>query len=316
MNKKALFIIGSAFFLLSAGLGVHKASAGFGITPPYVQNDSLTRGSSYTQKIVLSRSDALDDLNVQVTIAVPGANDWITIDKGTSFVMHKDEQRVAMNVNVAVPGGAKFGNYSGNIRVVITPLTGPTPGTVGIALGAQIDVNLNVIDKKIYSFNVRNKHIDPVEEGHKVWGFFFPGKISFTMQVENTGNVPFGPTKVVFDISDTSGGTILETTQNLNSIEQIQPFQIKNVVAELPTRLKAGAYKAIFKIYNNDTIVDTGELDMGILPYGAIPGYQGFGFIGLQRSEQMIIVGGAALILLALYLIGRRVYVWVKRRRA
>ncbi len=310
MNKKVFLVIGLLFFLL----GTHRAFAGFGITPPYVQNDSLIRGSSYNQKIVLSRSDPVEDLNVQVTVDVPGADDWITIDKGMSFVMHKSEQQLPMTVNVAVPSQAKFGSYKGNIRVVIAPFTGPTPGTVGIALGAQIDVALNVVDKKIYDFNVRGITLAPVEEGHRAWWFFFPGKISFTMQVENTGNVAFGPTKVVFDISQSSGGPILETTENLGGIEKIDPFVIKKIVAELPTRLKSGAYKAVFKIYNNDKIVDQGELDMGILPYGAIPGYQGFGFIGLRTSEQATIVGGGLFILLCLYWIGRKIYGKMRRK--
>ncbi len=308
-KRTVLILVYSAFFLF----GAQYAFAGFGITPPYVKNDSLIRNSKYQQTIVLSRSDAVDDLQVNVTTDVPGADDWISIDKGSSFVMHQGENQLPMIVTVNIPGGASFKDYKGNIRVVLSPLSGPTPGTVGIALGAQIDVDFNVIDKKIYDFKVHRVEIAPLEEGHKWWMFFFPGKIRFSMQIENTGNVRFSPTKVVFDIRSSSDGPILETTQNLGGIEKINPFEIKNVITELPTRLTPGGYKASYRIYNNDLVAGQGELDLSILPYGAIPGYKGFGFIGLTYGEQTIIIFAALVLLTAVFWIGRRLYRFVRR---
>src|SRR3990167_9977410 len=55
------------FFVLSADI----ASAGFGITPPYVRNTSLTRNSTYEQQILLVRGNPDVPQKAQVTIDAP-----------------------------------------------------------------------------------------------------------------------------------------------------------------------------------------------------------------------------------------------------
>src|SRR5437870_10717474 len=100
MNKKAFLLVASLFFLF----GASQAHAGFGISPPYFKNDSLIRNSNYSQTIVLSRSDPVEDLNVKVIVDIPDANDWITVDKGLSFVMHQGESQVPMTIKAAIPG--------------------------------------------------------------------------------------------------------------------------------------------------------------------------------------------------------------------
>jgi hypothetical protein len=272
-------------FLLSGNV----AFAGFGITPPYVRNDSLTKDSEYDQKIILTRSDPVEDLKAVITVNVPGADSWISVDKGKEFILPRGEMQVPMVVKVKVPPKAKYGEYRGNIRVVIEAANNPTPGTVGISLGAQIDVGLTVIDQKIYDFAVRTQRVTDLEEGRRFFGLFFPGKIKLTMQVENLGNISFGPTRVVMDIRDATGA-IVETTENVNWIKKVKPFEIKEVTAELPTRLPPGSYKAHFKIYKNDEVAKEGELSLSILPYGTLEGYRGFYFFGLRRSEQALVV--------------------------
>jgi hypothetical protein len=315
MSTRGLLITAIAgLFLAIIPLSAH---AGFGITPPYVRNDSLTRNSAYDQRIILTRSDPVEDLTAQVTIDVPEADDWITIDKGMSFTMPKGASQVPMIVRVRVPKDAKFKDYTGNIRVVIAPAGGPTPGTVGIALGAQIDVDLNVVDKKIYDFHVGQVSLGDLEEGSPWWGFFFPGKIKFAMQIENVGNVKYGPSRVVFDIYDPRTQALIETDENLNRLQRVDPLSFGEVVAEIPTRVPAGAYRAVFRIYNDQDVVRQGELTLSVLPRGSIPGYAGgFGFLGLTRKEQAIIVFGllgiASLCILLIRLVLR---LFRKRRR-
>jgi hypothetical protein len=52
-----VFVLIPVFFVSS---GFYEASAGFGITPPYVRNTSLTRNSIYEQQILLVRGDPND----------------------------------------------------------------------------------------------------------------------------------------------------------------------------------------------------------------------------------------------------------------
>jgi hypothetical protein len=286
MKISRVALIALFFFLLSS----KAALAGFGITPPYVKNDSLARESVYDQKIVISRSDPLEDLKAEISVNVPGANEWIQIDKGLSFVLPKGETQVPMHVSVHVPKKAKFGEYVGNVRIVLSPSGPPTPGTVGISLGAQIDVAFSVVDKKIYDFKIRQQSVEDVVEGHKFLWFFFPGKIRFAMQVQNLGNVPFGPTKVVMNLKDNAGENILETTKNTNRIDRVKPYQVESVTAELPTHLPPGSYQAEFLIYKNDEIAGKGELSLSVLPYGTLKGYRGYLFFGLTLLEQIEVV--------------------------
>ena len=97
------FLVTLSFLgILLGNVGV--AYAGFGITPPYVNNQRLTRGSVFQQKIDLVRSDPTDDLSATITMNVPGAQQWISIDRGMEFTMPAgvtDVQAAALSV---VPG--------------------------------------------------------------------------------------------------------------------------------------------------------------------------------------------------------------------
>ena len=55
--------------LLFVILGADLAFAGFGVTPPYVRNTSLTRNSTYEQQILLVRGDPDVELSVNVLVA-------------------------------------------------------------------------------------------------------------------------------------------------------------------------------------------------------------------------------------------------------
>ncbi len=282
---------------------MHTVHAGFGITPPYVTNSSLTRNSQYEQTIYLVRSDPTSDLKATISIDVPGVNEWFTIVEGKEFLLPRGEQKVPMTVRVKVPEDAEFKPYSGNIRIKTgAPDDQVAGGAVSISLGAQIDVDLNVIDKEIVDFKVRKIGISDLNEGHKVGWLYFPGKIRFEMLVENLGNVPVVPSDVVFRIYDKSGNVLLEETHHKGSMDPVNPFVTGTVFAELPTRLPAGSYLARFEIKNGDEIKMDGEVNVSILPYGTLQA-AGFGFIGLSLAHKLSIIVPIAVVLFALILL-------------
>ena len=86
-TTKFLFLLSASVLFL--GLTSRHVLAGFGITPPYVRNDTLTRNSIYQQKITLVRGDPNKALKVRVIVDVPQANDWFSIDKGEEFILPK-----------------------------------------------------------------------------------------------------------------------------------------------------------------------------------------------------------------------------------
>jgi hypothetical protein len=305
--KRGIFLIASAAFLYGAMVNV--AFAGFGITPPYVHNDTLRRGSEFTQEIVIVRSDPVEDLNAELSLNLPAIESWFSFDKGMKFLLPKGESQVKIHVTVHVPDDAKLGEYKGNIRIRTASLQAQTTG-VSLALGAQVDVQVKVVDK-IFNFEVRRVELFEAEEGYRKWWLDFPGKIRFAMSIENIGNVPATPYKVSMQIYDVTGQQLLETTESTNDIEEILPFDTKKVYAYLPTWLPPGSYRVKYSIEKDETRnAQKGELALSILPRGTITGYKGYGFEGLKLSQQLSVLVPAGLFLLllvvVLYLTGRK----------
>jgi hypothetical protein len=197
--------------VLFVSLGIDEAHAGFGITPPYVKNTSLTRNSIYEQQILLVRSDPTDPQQAEIVIDAPELAGWLEIVEGTPIDLPSGLQKVPMTVRVRVPADAEFKEYTGAIRIRTLPAEGALArGSVNISLGARVDIALTVIDRQIEDFRVRKISVAELNEGSKLGWLFFPGKIRFDMLIENTGNVDISPSRVEFRIFDRSGQVLLE----------------------------------------------------------------------------------------------------------
>lgn len=307
---RILAAISIAFLLF--GLGQAHA-AGFGITPPYLKNDSLARGSTFAETIYIVREDPVEDLDAKITTNVPGADNWISVDRGNDFILSQGQQQVPIKLQVKIPANAGYGTYAGNIRIVVSPKGGPQAGTVGITLGAQIDVGLKVTDVRIFDFAIHGIKVYPAEEGYQILWLHFPGKISFDMSLENKGNIPAAPTKVVFDIYSAGDQTkVLETTQNINSIKKVSPYGYQTVTAELPTLLPAGSYTAAYRIFKNNDVVQQGMIDLAIMPKGSVPGYKGYGIEGLKLQDQLTLLAILIVLLGGIFFLVRKI---LKRRK-
>lgn len=299
-----LFQLSALVVILYFAFGTLVASASFGITPPYVRNTSLTRNSTYEQQILLVRGDPNTPLNAQIVVDAPEIQDWIEIVEGTTMLLPRGEQKVPMTVRIKVPADADYREYEGKIRIRTQPTNDQVAeGVVSISLGAQVDINLNVIDRVIEDFRVRKIDVSDLDAGHKFGWLFFPGKINFTMSLENTGNVNIAPSKVQFRIYDRTGAVLLEETKHTGKLKKIAPYATEDVVAHLPTRLPAGSYMARYAIYNNEEIKQEGELNLSILPYGTLQ-TAGYGFGGLSIPHKIsVLLPLFAFIIIVLYAI-------------
>lgn len=299
-----LFVLLPVLFLSS---GFYEAQAGFGITPPYVKNTSLTRNAVYEQQILLVRGDPNVAQRAEVTIDAPGFENWIEIVEGTDISLPRGASKVPMTVRVSVPDDADFQNYSGAIRIRTLPESGEVAqGAVSISLGARIDVDLDVIDREIKEFRIRRVSVKDLNEGTKLAWLFFPGKIQFDMLLENTGNVAIAPSDVVLKIYDRSGVALLEETSHLGKIKKVAPYTAGDTLAEIPTRLPAGSYIARYQIFNEDVVVQEGDLSLTILPAGTLQ-TAGFGFIGLSIAHKIsILLPIFSIIIIVLYVIHAR----------
>ena len=300
--KIATFVV--LFYIV---FGTLVAQAGFGITPPYVRNTSLTRNSTYEQQILLVRGDPNTPLNAQITIDAPEIQDWIEIVEGETILMPQGEQKVAMTVRIKVPADAKYQEYEGKIRIRTQPTDDQVAeGVVSISLGAQVDINLNVIDRVIEDFRVRKISVSDLDEGHKLAWLYFPGKIKFAMSIENTGNVDIAPSDVVFRIYDRTGAVLLEETHKTGRLTKIAPYITQEIVANLPTKLPPGSYMARYSIKNGDEIKQEGELNLSILAYGTLQ-TAGYGFSGLSVPHKIsILLPIFAVMILVLYVLYNR----------
>lgn len=266
------------------------AHASFGITPPYVRNTSLTRNSTYEQQILLVRGNPNEPLKAEVVVDAPEIADWIEIIEGTSIPLPRGEQKVPMTVRVTVPGDAEFGDYTGSIRIRTMPADDQvSEGVVSISLGAQVDIDLSVIDRVIEDFRVRKISVSDLNEGKKVGWLYFPGKINFAMLIENTGNVDIAPSNVVFKIYDRAGAVLLEETTHTGRLRKIAPYATEEIMANLPTRLPPGSYMVRYQIFNGEDIKQEGELNLSILPYGTLQ-VAGYGFMGLSLAHKLSVL--------------------------
>lgn len=282
--------------------------AGFGVTPPFVRNTSLTRNSTYEQQILIIRSDPTTDLKATITLDTPGFSDWIEVNEGREFILPRGQQKTPMTVRVRVPDDAEFRTYSGALRIRTGPMDDQVAaGAVTISLGAQIDIEVNVIDRIIKDFKIRRVQVGDLNEGTKLGWLFFPGKINFTMLLENTGNVEVTPSKVLMRIYDATGTVLLEETQHKGKLNRVKPFAVEDVYASIPTRLPAGTYKARYEVFNDDEVKLTGEVTLSILPYGTLQA-AGFGFSGLSFVHKLSVIMPivALVVILLLVFISRR----------
>lgn len=294
MKKFAFYSLGALFVLLAC---TDTVFAGFGITPPYVRNDRLTQGSEFTQEIILVRGDPVDDLKAEITVNVPGINEWFTIEEGTEFLLPKGQSQVPMHVTVRVPDNAAYDRYTGTIRVRTIPID--LSSGVSIALGAQIDVDIKVVDE-ILDFEVKRVQLSETEEPRRRWWLEFPGKITFVTTLQNTGNGSVAPSRVDFEIYDKRGSVLLEKVSNTNRIDKVEPFETKPVAAYLPTKLPPGAYLVKYNVYLDEDVKRSGELTLSVLPEGTLENYSGYGFMGLSLGDKLSLIVPPVVLLLAL----------------
>jgi len=295
------------FPVLFLSVGIDQLHAGFGITPPYVRNSSLTRNAIYEQQILLVRGDPSSAQIAEISIDAPELAGWIEIVGGNRVELPVGLQKIPMTVQVRVPADAEYKDYTGAIRIRTVP-AGDTlaKGSVNISLGARVDIDLTVIDKRIEDFRVRKISLADLNEGSKLAWLFFPGKIKFDMLLENTGNVEIAPSKVEFKIYDRTGEAQLEEVTNIGSIDTIAPYDTDTVTAELPTRLPAGSYIARYRIYNGEDLKQEGDLSLNILPEGTSQA-AGFGFIGLSIAHKIsLLLPIFALLIAVLYFLFMR----------
>lgn len=124
--------------------------AGFGISPPSVENDHLQPGESYEQTINLARNNPENEqivYDLRVTGDRPLPN-WVVIPKISDFILPKGQKLTPMEVMIKVPDDAISQEYKGHINFLIKNTTVSTPlggGQVAIGYGGDIFIDITVL---------------------------------------------------------------------------------------------------------------------------------------------------------------------------
>ncbi len=144
-SKKAVCLFVSIVYVLSTPVSIEAVSS-FGITPPYVIGSDLEPGSVHTQKIYIVRRDASKDLTAEIVSNVPGADHWLSIDKGNTFTIPAGESKFPVFVEVRVPQTVSAGTYDGSLHFEVRATEGDgQSGMISVGLRARALVSLEVV---------------------------------------------------------------------------------------------------------------------------------------------------------------------------
>jgi len=250
---KILFVFLLPFFLVINALDCYA----FGISPPYIYNDTLVTGLRYEQRISLSRQDDSLDDRVELQLNAPGYESWISFDPGMSFIFPKGQKHMYLKAIVQVPNDASYGARTGTVAISITSEKDKITGGSNVVLGAQVDINLNVTDKKIYDFKVYSLDVPDSYQSEPVF---------VAIGIENLGNMDFGPSRVVFEALNALGNQSMASSEVSVDIPTAGPFERKEIKVKIPSiKLPEGGYWANVVTFKGQDKVDERKLFFNVL---------------------------------------------------
>ena len=252
-KHKILFVFLLPIFLF---LNAFNCQA-FGISPPYIYNDSLVTGIRYEQQISLSRQDDSLDDRVELQLKAPGYESWISFEPGMSFLFPKGQKHMYLKAIVQVPKDASYGARTGTVAISISSEKDRITGGSNVVLGAQVDINLNVTDKKIYDFKVYALDVPDSYQGELVFT---------SIGIQNLGNMDFGPSRIIFEAFDALGSQGIASSEVTTNIPTIGPFERGEIKVKIPSiKLPQGGYWANVQVYKGQDKVDERRLFFNVL---------------------------------------------------
>ena len=238
--KKIFF----GFLIFAVGFLPQIALAGFGVSPPQIENNKLVPGSHFETKIFLVQGAPLEDIDIKITLDSKEMKDWISFDRGFEFTIPAGVQQYPLNVIIDVPQDAPFNIYRAFIRINTDPTKARESGQVAISVGARVDVELVIGDDIISSYLIKRVEILDIKGKE-------PLKVNVT--IENTGNVPSGPEAVSFDLFN-SFQTVRLAFIEAQVEKEIPSFTTERLTISFPLdfRLAPGEYWATVRVHNED----------------------------------------------------------------
>lgn len=233
---KLLLLILITFLPLAV---VKPVFAGFGISPAEIYNDHLKPGAIFEKEIVISRSEANEDLKVVVETELGEAESWIRFEPSKEFVFPKNENRKTIKAIIAVPKNAETKNYQGVLRIKASSMDSSGSG-VSIVQGARMEVTLVTTSLNVNILSVKGTRLPDVD---------WQQPLKLFANIENSGNTEIAPEKITLEIQDLNKTPVetLETTK----IDKIGPNTTKEIFVEFENNLAGGEYFGIVKVFSD-----------------------------------------------------------------
>ena len=234
--NKLLFLF---LILLLPLVLVKPVFAGFGISPAEIYNDHLKPGAVFEKEIVISRSEADEDLKVVIETDLGEAESWIKFEPSKEFVFPKSERRKTIKAIITVPKNVETKNYQGVLRIKASSMDSSGSG-VSIVQGARMEVTLVTTSLNVNILNVKGTRLPDVD---------WQQPLKLFVNIENSGNTEIAPEKIILEIQDLNKSPI--ETQETTKIEKIGPNTTKEIFVEFKNNLSGGEYFGIVKVYSD-----------------------------------------------------------------
>jgi len=251
--NKLLFLF---LILILPFITVKPAFAGFGISPAEIYNDHLKPGAVFEKEIVISRSEANEDLKVIIETDLGEAESWIKFEPSKDFVFSKGENRKNIKAIITVPKDAKTKNYQGVLRIKASSIDATGSG-VSIVQGARMEVNLVTTSLNVNILNIKGTRITDTQVQQPIKLF---------VNIENSGNTQLAPEKIILEIQNLNKEVL--DTQEVTKIEKIDPNTTKEILTEFKNNLSFGEYFGIVKIFSDGQAIYSDRLVFKVISGG------------------------------------------------
>jgi len=232
--------------VIAFGMAPQFVSAGFGISPPWIENQHAFPGASFERTITITQEKAPKDLKVHLSFSGADVSGWIQVKEGNDFIIPQGTTKFPVHFVVTIPQETPFGFYEGAVDIVgLDPEKGE--GQVAVALGAQARIKINVSDEEFSDFQIKKTDIPDIEEG-------WPLKVGVTL--ENLGNRPVRPSRVALRIWDTNHTQQL-FSYDITDMSFVEPFVSGESIGSVTPEIFVGQYWAEIEVYK------AGELTLG-----------------------------------------------------
>lgn len=228
--------------------------AGFGVSPAEIYNDHLKPGAVFEKEIVISRSEADENLKVVIETELGETESWVKFEPSKEFIFPKDEKRKTIKAIVTVPKNAETKDYKGLIRIKASSADSSGSG-VSIVQGARMEVTLVTTSLNVNILNIRSVRIPDTD---------WQQPIKLFANIENSGNTQLAPEKIIIEIQDLNQQLI--ETQEVTKIEKIEPNTTKEVSVDFKNNLNGGEYFGVIKIFSEGKEIYTNRVVFRVNP--------------------------------------------------